>query len=302
MNTPETMLISTLYKGPHYNLLSPYKSDIISNHKKFAEYNDFDYRLYNGGELEYRYDAISPYEFSEYDIPVYPINTFPGVGKLYAILAAKEDYPGVSYFVFADFDSIFLQRSLLTDVDNYDGKERKLNYQNHMATFSGRQFPYLYDNSFYYYYSMYKDITYSDLEKYSDSHRFNSGLFVVNREFITQESVDEYVNFCKDVHEDKTFYTFCHSKETSGMRLKYTEDDNKDDNNHALFHPSDEVYLQYQRMHVRKNVNNTHYPTLDSSWNFIGKIQDNWEDVKHLKHIHCIDKSQIPIALEKSNV
>ena len=62
-----------------------------------------DYRLYNGGELEYRFDAISPYTFTKYDIPVNPMSTFAGVGKLYAILA-KEDCYQVSYFVFVDFD------------------------------------------------------------------------------------------------------------------------------------------------------------------------------------------------------
>lgn len=159
--------------------------------------------------------------------------------------------------------------------------------------------PYLYDSSFFYYYCMYKNLTYNDLELHSNAHRFNSGLFIVNSDFITQDDVDEYVDFCKGVHEDKVFNTFHDSKKTSGMRLTYTEDNSKDDDKHALFHPSDEVFFQYQRFNMNKKHEGTYYPVLDSSWNYIGNAQ---YDLENVNHIHCIDKSQIPIALEKSNV
>ena len=295
------LLISTLYKGPHYGSLSPYKSDIISNHKKFAEYNNMDYRLYNGGELEYRFDAISPYTFTKYDIPVNPMSTFPGVGKLYAILAAKEDYyPEVSYFVFVDFDSIFLNKALLSDKSNY--VKETASYVNHIASFSGKQFPYQYDTSFFYYYCMYNGISYDDLEKYAGDCRYNSGLFIVNSKFITKESVDSYVEFCKSVHEDKVHNVKQRLKPGSLMRIPYTTGTNSDIKEHSIFHPSDEVYFQYQRLVTNKQHDGTHYPILNENWNFIGDIENNWKALSHLNHIHCINKSQIPIALDRSNV
>lgn len=299
MNKEEVVLVSTLYKGVHYDYMKKYKSDIIKNHKSFAEFNDMDYRLY-GDELQYRNKSLHKYEFSQWNIPVNPLSMMPGIGKLYAILNAIEDYPEKSYFVFADFDSIFMKKTLLLDPNNYYINTH--NYEKHIATFSCVQSPYRYDTSFFYYYCMYKGMTYNDIEKYSNRYRYNSGLFVVDKTFITHELVDEYVKFCLNIHEDKMEYSKHIDKHISfsGMRLPYEESDSLSLENHSIFHPSDEVFFQYLRTLRNKEYDSTTmYPVLNETWNFIGDIKDNISDINH---VHCIDKDNLELCLENSNV
>lgn len=293
-----TMLVSTLYKGPHYELIGPYKKDIIANHKKFAEYNDMEYRLY-GEELTYRFKNIKPYHFTKWDIPVNPLNILPGIGKLYAILSAIEDYPWIKHYMFVDFDSVFINKVKIKDESNYVDE---INYENAEATFSRQQSPFLYDMSFFYYYCMYKGITYKDIQNYSPEYRYNSGLFIVNKKFISNDSVNEYVDFCLKLHENKMYHSKSNSNNKDGMLLPYEKSDLLGKDKHAIFHPSDEVWFQYRRTQLLKDKdNNIHFPMLNDTWNVIGG-KDNTGIIKKANHIHCINKSGIPYCLENSNV
>jgi len=196
MVADDTMLISTLYKGVHYDLIKPYKQDIIKNHKAFAEFNSMDYRLY-GGEIPYRYD-LGTKTFTEFNMTYDILNLFPGIGKLYSILAAQEDYPRKASYIFVDFDSVFMNNVQLNSNNTLISGQ---DIYKHKLTVSCRQNPYLYDTSFLYYYCMYTGMTFNDIKHLR--YRYNSGLFIIANGVITRELVDDYVNFCIDIYKKK---------------------------------------------------------------------------------------------------
>ena len=201
--------------------------------------------------------------------------------------------------MFVDFDSVFINKVKIKDESNYVDE---INYENAEATFSRQQSPFLYDMSFFYYYCMYKGITYKDIQKYNPEYRYNSGLFIVNKKFITNDNVNEYVDFCLKLHEKKMYYSKSNSNNKDGMLLPYEKSDLLSKDKHAIFHPSDEVWFQYRRTQLLKDKdNNIHFPMLNDTWNVIGG-KDNTGIIKKANHIHCINKSGIPYCLENSNV
>jgi hypothetical protein len=286
-----TMLISTLYKGVHYDLIKPYKQDIIQNHKRFAEFNDMKYRLY-GDEVPYRYN-LTGRTFSDYNIPINAMRVFPGIGKLYTILSAIEDYPEMSYFVFADFDSVFMEYKKLDDVDNCVLDQQC--YKNHVLTVSCRQKPYLYDTSFLYYYCMYTGMTFEDIKTLR--YRYNSGLVILNKKIITETMVNDYVNFCIEIHKHKQQYFITEPQNTHAMTLPY-EEISSSGQEHLLFHPSDEVFFQWLQMRIKSNGD--FIAELKPSWNQLHT--DTVFDINNAYHVHCINKEIIPTMLELSNV
>lgn len=286
----DTMLISTLYKGVHYDLIKPYKQDIIQNHKRFAEFNDMKYRLY-GDEVPYRYNLIGR-TYTEYNIPLNIMGAFPGIGKLYTILSAIEDYPEMTYFVFADFDSVFMEYKKLDDVDNCIIEQQC--YKNHVLTVSCRQRPYLYDTSFLYYYCMYTGMTFEDIKTLR--YRYNSGLVILNKKTITETMVNDYVNFCIDIHKHKQQNFTTEPQNTHAMTLPYKEVSNSD-REHLLFHPSDEVFFQWLQMRIKSAGD--YIAELKPSWN---QLHTDTYDINNAYHVHCINKEIIPTMLELSNV
>lgn len=289
------MLISALYKGAHYDLIKPYKRDIIQNHKRFAEFNDIEYRLY-GDEVPYRY-KLTDRTFSEYNIPLNIMGSFPGIGKLYTILSAIEDYPDITYFVFADFDSIFMEYKKLGDDDNCLVEQQS--YRSHLLTVSGRQKPYLYDTSFLYYYCMYTGMTFEDIKTLR--YRYNSGLVVLNKKVISETMVNDYVNFCIDVHTHKQQYHITESEKTHAMTLPYSEVGILS-SEYNLFHPSDEVFFQWLQMRIKSNGD--FIAELKLSWNQTNTDPNyiNGDEISDVYHVHCINKESIPTMLELSNV
>ena len=285
----DTMLISTLYKGVHYDLIKPYKQDIIQNHKRFAEFNDMKYRLY-GDEVPYRYNLIDR-TFTEYNIPLNIMGAFPGIGKLYTILSAIEDYPEMIYFVFADFDSVFMEYKKLDDVDNCIIDQQC--YKNHVLTVSCRQKPYLYDTSFLYYYCMYTGMTFEDIKTLR--YRYNSGLVILNKKTITETMVNDYVNFCIDIHKHKQQNYTTEPKNTHAMTLPYKEVSSSDQE-HLLFHPSDEVFFQWLQMRIKSNGD--FVAELKPSWN---QLHTDAVNINNAYHVHCINKEIIPTMLALSN-
>ena len=80
------------------------------------------------------------------------------------------------------------------------------------------------------------------------------------------------------------------------MLLPYEKSDLLSKDKHAIFHPSDEVWFQYRRTQLLKDKdNNIHFPMLNDIWNIIGG-KDNTGIIKKANHIHCINKSGIPIV------
>ena len=292
----DTMLISLLHQGAHYDLIKPYKQDIIQNHKRFAEFNDMEYRLY-GDEVPYRYNLVGR-TFSEYDIRLNIIGSLPGIVKLYTILSAIEDYPNITYFVFADFDSVFMEYKKLDDDDNYLIKHQS--YRNHVLTVSCRQQPYLYDTSFLYYYCMYTGMTFEDIKTLR--YRYNSGLVILHRDTITETMVNDYVNFCIDIHKHKQQYYMSKAEKTHAMTLPYNEV-GINNSEHNLFHPSDEVFFQWLQIRIKSS--DDYVAELKPSWNQTNTDPDyiNGDDnISGVYHAHCINKETIPTMLELSNV
>ena len=273
-------LISSLYKGPHYSPMVKFKDDIIENHKAFATINDAEYKLY-GDDLYDRFPYLR-YTFSEYNIKVDVLQVMPGIGKIFATLLAFEENPNLHYVAYADFDSLFVKENHLLATKNYVNQIGP--YYEHDVVRSCVQHPFLYDMTYLHYYCMYKGITFEQINK--QLYRYNSGLYIVSRNFITEKSLKDYVDFSKDIHEKKGYYSSMHIDNANFMTLPY--DDEKDD----MFHPSDEVYWQYLMI----NRPDKFICTLTPDWNFIGKIQSK----KHLyeqSHVHCIDKSEIEKVL-----
>jgi len=93
-------LISSLYKGPHYNQMAKFKDDIVENHKAY------------GSELFDRYPYLR-YTFSDYSIKTDVLQLCPGIGKIFATLMAFEEDPSLHYVVYADFDSLFVKENRL---------------------------------------------------------------------------------------------------------------------------------------------------------------------------------------------
>ena len=290
-----TLMLSTLYKGVHYDTMAPYKQDIIKNHKAFAEFNNMEYRLY-GGEIPYRF-GLSDRTFTKYDIPFDILELCPGIGKLYAILAAQEDYPNRGHYVFVDFDSVFINKIQLNS-NNTIIPDQDIEGLN--LTVSSRQNPYLYDTSFLYYYCMYTGMTFDDIKHLR--YRYNSGLFVVANGVITNELVNNYVDFCIDIHKKKSYYSTYGNKEemneTHAMTLPYSNV-KVNCNVHGLFHPSDEVFFQW--LQIKLKSEGIHVAELNNSWNGLN-IRPEDSDFKDKNHIHCIDKTLIPEVLKNSNI
>lgn len=289
------MLISLLHQGVHYDLIKPYKQDIIQNHKRFAEFNDIEYRLY-GDEVPYRYNLVGR-TFSEYNIPLNIIGSLPGIVKLYTILSAIEDYPNITYFVFADFDSIFMEYKKLDDADNCLIDQQT--YRKHVLTVSCRQKPYLYDTSFLYYYCMYTGMTFEDIKTLR--YRYNSGLVILHRDTITETMVNDYVNFCIDINKHKQQYYISEPEKTHAMTLPYDEV-GISDTKHNLFHPSDEVFFQWLQMRIKSS--DDYIAELKPSWNQTNTDPNyiNSDEISDVYHVHCINKESIPTMLELSNV
>ena len=273
-------LISSLYKGPHNTPMSKFKDEIIENHKAFATINDAEYKLY-GNELYERFPYLR-YTFSEYNIKVDMLQICPGIGKMFATLMAFEEDPSLHYVAYADFDSLFVKENRLDDKKHY---VKELGpYYIHDVVRSCIQHPFLYDMTYLHYYCMYKGLTFEDMNR--QRFRYNSGLYIVARDFITEKSLKEYIDFAKDINEHKTYYSPMNIDKANFMTLPY--DDTKDD----LFHPSDEVYWQYLMIQRNKSF----ISTLTPEWNFIGSVQHK----KHLhlhNHVHCIDKNEIEKVL-----
>ena len=158
-------------------------------------------------------------------------------------------------------------------------------YYLHDVVRSCTQHSFLYDMTYLQYYCMYKGLTFEDMNK--QRFRYNSGLYIVARDFITEKSLKEYIDFAKDINEKKAYYSSLDLEKANFMTLPY--DDTKDD----LFHPSDEVYWQYLMIQRNKSF----VSTLTPEWNFIGSIQHKRHLYLH-NHVHCIDKNEIEKVLK----
>lgn len=294
----DVVMISVLYPGQTFNEMQKYYDQILQNHMNFAGNNSIPYKLYDE-ELLMKYNLIR-HHVSPLDSNAKSINIpyfMPGIGKLYACLQAEKDFPNAKYIMFIDFDSLFLQNANIEQESFYENGKT---FRQNKITRSCRQQTYLYDLPYLYHYCMYRKIT---LEQMNTLHyRYNSGLFIIERDTFNLDMVNEYVNFSYSIHLEKCEWVDMNNLKRNHMNLSYTEvNDNHNPKEHLVFHPSDEVFWQW--LHI---TDPSEISVFNSNWNYLGApwdiMPDNLTQKQQVEfvqqkfdiiHAHCIDKSNI---------
>lgn len=205
-------MLSSLYKGYHYNTYKKYRSRVIANHKAFADYNGLDYYMAN--------DNINTlYDFK--DIPGY----FLGINKWYAM----DHLLSIGYdkVLFVDYDSVFLKN-----------KSIDLTSECKLSPVYGT--PY-YDSVYLLYYCMYKGITFDQFYNNTNPYKFNSGFMLIGRQFFNREDVDEFVYFGRNVIDG-----ILSEKKTTWMDMCNVNYENIMDHTNTTVTPFDEVFLMYK--------------------------------------------------------
>lgn len=281
-------MISILYDGPHYSMIEGYKNEIEKNHIAFANFNKIQYKLY-GEEILKKYNLLRVHDNKQINVASF----MPGIGKLYACLQAQKDFPNAKYIMFVDFDSLFIKEKNIEDVDNFVSDKT---FRDNKITRSTQQFAYLYDMSYLYYYCIYKEHKYDQINQLH--YRYNSGLFVIERNVFSCTQIDEYVDFSYDIFLKKS--NFVESKENH-MTMSFSKCKNAE---HQLFHPSDEVFWQWLTI-----ANPCDVSVFKHSWNYIGSPWESTENMTteqcnkfinnhDLYHVHCIKKQDLKHWLE----
>lgn len=169
-----TLMMTSLYKGHHYDLYCDYSKDIVSSHEDFSKYNGWDY-IVIGDEINELF-GLNNWRDTWIDAASHCL----GMNKWYAIHWIFENFD-YDEILFVDFDSKFLRMEKLPLGD----KPLKLWRMN--------QSPY-YDTVWFLLYAMHKGMTLEQLES-AEPYKFNSGFFKVNRDFITIDALNSYVDF-----------------------------------------------------------------------------------------------------------
>ena len=278
-------MISTLYNGPHYSAMQKYKDRIQANHIAFAEYNNIPYKLYDE-KILYDYNLIRQHDDKTINIPGF----MPGIGKMFACLQAFLDFPELEYVMFVDFDSLFLNSEKINNAANY---ENGATYKDNKITRSCRQHAYLYDMSYVYYYCIYKNKNFEEVNKLL--YRYNSGLFIIKRDTFDIDMLNDYVNFSYQIFLEKSDFV---DSVPNHMNISYKESQSAE---HQLFHPSDEVFWQWLNIECPQDISvfNNKWNYLGSPWHDITNISEPRKNQLHnLVHVHCINKDNIRKWLE----